>query len=153
MQHNRQENKSGSNSKKTANLAKDYPFKILIVEDHLINQKLINFILKKAGYQADAVSNGLEAVDAVQRQEYDIVFMDIQMPELDGLEATRRINKLLPSDKRPVIIAMTANALAEDRKKCIEAGMDDYISKPLRDGIVGDMIKKWGQILKTRKME
>ena len=153
MQHNRQENKSGSNSKKIANLAKEYPFKILIVEDHLINQKLINFILKKAGYQADAVSNGLEAVDAVQRRDYDIVFMDIQMPELDGLEATRRINKLLPSGKRPVIIAMTANALAEDRKKCLEAGMDDYISKPLRDGIVGDMIKKWGQILKTSKTE
>jgi len=67
------------------------------------------------------------------------------------LEATRRINKILPSGKRPVIIAMTANALADDKRICLEAGMDDYISKPLRDGIVGEMIKKWGRIMETKK--
>ncbi len=132
-------------------LANRFPMKILVVEDHTINQKLVLFILKKAGYQAEAVGNGLEAVETVQRQDYDLVFMDIQMPELDGLEATRRINQLLPIDKRPVIIAMTANALKEDRIECMEAGMDDYISKPLKDGIVSEIIEKWGIILRQKK--
>ncbi|MFK7950530.1 MAG: ATP-binding protein [Saprospiraceae bacterium] len=132
-------------------LAARFPMKILVVEDHAINQRLVLFILKKAGYQAEAVGNGLEAVETVQRQDYDLVFMDIQMPELDGLEATRRINQLLPIEKRPVIIAMTANAMNEDRIECMEAGMDDYISKPLKGGIVSEMIEKWGTILKHKK--
>ncbi|NJN78165.1 MAG: response regulator [Saprospiraceae bacterium] len=127
--------------------------KILVVEDHAINQRLVLFLLKKAGYQADAVGNGLEAVEAVQRQNYDLVFMDIQMPELDGLEATRRIVKLLPDGKRPVIISMTANAMQEDKAECLAAGMDDYISKPLKEGIVYEMIQKWGTILENKKVE
>ena len=131
-------------------LANRFPMKILVVEDHTINQKLILFLLKKAGYQAEAVGNGLEAMETVQRQDYDLVFMDIQMPELDGLEATRQINQLLPIDKRPVIIAMTANALNEDRIECIKAGMDDYISKPLKNGVVNEMIEKWGLILREK---
>lgn len=130
-------------------LSERFPMKILIVEDHAINQRLVMFLLKRAGYQADAVGNGLEAVEAVQRQDYDLVFMDIQMPELDGLEATRRIVKEM-SDKRPVIVAMTANAMEEDKIECLKAGMDDYISKPLKEGIVYEIIEKWAIILKNR---
>ncbi|MFT5835095.1 MAG: signal transduction histidine kinase/CheY-like chemotaxis protein [Cognaticolwellia sp.] len=134
-------------------LSEILPMKILIVEDHVINQRLVLFLLKKAGYQADAVGNGLEAVEAVQRQDYNLVFMDVQMPELDGLEATKRIVNLLPDGKRPVIIAMTANAMQEDRAECLEAGMDDYISKPLKEGIVYEMIKKWGVILESKEIK
>jgi CheY-like chemotaxis protein len=131
-------------------LSDTFPMKILVVEDHAINQRLVLFLLKKAGYQADAVGNGLEAVEAVQRQNYNLVFMDIQMPELDGLEATKRIIKEMPNGKRPVIVAMTANAMQEDKAECLAAGMDDYISKPLKEGIVYEMIEKWGTISKNR---
>jgi signal transduction histidine kinase/CheY-like chemotaxis protein len=130
----------------TKTLSERFPMKILIVEDHAINQRLVMFLLKKAGYQADAVGNGLEAVEAVQRQSYDLVFMDVQMPELDGLEATKRIVKEMPNGKRPVIVAMTANAMQEDKTECLEAGMDDYITKPLKEGIVYEMIEKWAII-------
>jgi CheY-like chemotaxis protein len=134
-------------------LSEKFPMKILIVEDHAINQRLVMFLLKKAGYQSDAVGNGLEAVEAVQRQNYDLIFMDIQMPELDGLEATRRIVKQMPNGKRPVIVAMTANAMQEDKIECLEAGMDDYISKPLKEGIVYEIIEKWAIIAKNRRTE
>lgn len=127
-----------------------YPMRILVAEDHAINQRLVLFLLKKAGFIADAVGNGLEAVEAVQRQKYDLVFMDIQMPELDGLQATRKIHQSLPIENRPIIIAMTANAMHEDKIKCLEAGMDDYISKPLKEGIVYEAIEKWGKIIKDR---
>lgn len=134
-------------------LSEKFPMKILIVEDHAINQRLVMFLLKKAGYQSDAVGNGLEAVEAVQRQDYDLVFMDIQMPELDGLEATKRIVKQMPNGKRPVIVAMTANAMQEDKAECLEAGMDDYITKPLKEGIVYETIEKWAIISKNRVVE
>ena len=127
------------------NLAKRIPIKILVAEDHPINQKLVDFLLKKAGYHADLVGNGLEAVEAVQRQKYDLIFMDIQMPELDGLSATRQIQALYPNGNYPTIIAMTANAQQSDKENCFEAGMNDYVSKPLKDGIVYEMIEKWGK--------
>lgn len=125
-------------------LSKRIPINILVAEDHPINQRLVDFLLKKAGYQADLVGNGLEAVEAVQRQSYDLIFMDIQMPELDGLEATKQIQALFPKDRCPIIIAMTANAQQSDKKECLEIGMDDYVAKPLKDGIVYEMIEKWG---------
>ncbi len=134
-----------------AKLYERYPLKILVVEDHAINQKVVLFLLKKEGYTADAVGNGLEALEAVQRQNYDLIFMDIQMPELDGLEATRQIHQLLPIAKRPIIVAMTANAMEEDRSECLNAGMDDYVSKPLREGIVYEMLSKWGAILEKKE--
>ena len=84
------------------------------------------------GYRADLASNGLEAVESVQRQTYDVVLMDVQMPELDGMDATRRICALLAANSRPRIVAMTANAMQGDREMCIAAGMDDYITKPIR---------------------
>jgi CheY-like chemotaxis protein len=109
----------------------NHPLRILLAEDNQVNQKLALRILEQMGYRADIASNGLEAVESVERQTYDVILMDVQMPELDGLNATRKIRKLVEVTQ-PHIIAMTANAMEGDREKCIEAGMDDYISKPIR---------------------
>jgi CheY-like chemotaxis protein len=112
-------------------LGKRHPLRILVAEDNQVNQKLALRILEQMGYRADVASNGLEAVESIERQTYDVILMDVQMPEMDGLDATRSIRKL-NEVKQPRIIAMTANALEGDRELCIEAGMDDYISKPIR---------------------
>src|SRR6185437_3611594 len=88
--------------------------------------------LAQLGYQADVAGNGVEVIAALERQRYDVVLMDVQMPELDGLEATRRICERWSRENRPRIVAMTANAMRGDRELCLEAGMDDYISKPIR---------------------
>jgi signal transduction histidine kinase/DNA-binding response OmpR family regulator len=105
---------------------------ILLAEDHLINQKVAIRLLERLGYQADVAANGLEVLDALHRQFYDVVLMDIHMPEMDGLEATRQICKQWSREQRPWLIAMTANALQGDRTTCLAAGMDDYISKPVQ---------------------
>jgi CheY-like chemotaxis protein/HPt (histidine-containing phosphotransfer) domain-containing protein len=105
--------------------------RILIAEDNELNQKLALGLLAKLGYEADLVKTGAEAVEAVEREEYDVVLMDVQMPELDGLEATRRIRQSRPRGD-PRIVAMTANALREHREACLAAGMDDYLAKPIR---------------------
>jgi len=97
-----------------------------------VNQKLALRLLAQMGYRADLASNGIEAVESVERQPYDVVLMDVQMPEMDGLEASRRINANHPDGRRPRIVAMTANAMAGDREACLAAGMDDYITKPIR---------------------
>jgi len=98
-----------------------------------VNQKVALHMLARLGYRADVAANGVEALAAVHRQHYDVVLMDVQMPEMDGLESTKRMVKELPSRKdRPWIIALTANAMQGDRELCLHAGMDDYISKPLR---------------------
>ena len=109
-----------------------HPLRILLAEDNLVNQKLATRLLQQMGYRADIASNGLEAVESVGRQTYDVVLMDVQMPELDGLDATRRICATWPREKRPRIVAMTANAMQGDREMCLAAGMDDYITKPIR---------------------
>jgi PAS domain S-box-containing protein len=106
------------------------PLNILLAEDNAVNQKLATLTMKNLGYEIDVVANGLEAVEAVLRQDYDVVFMDVQMPEMDGVEATHVIIKKL-GRKRPSIIAMTANAMEGDREKFLGEGMDDYISKPI----------------------
>jgi CheY-like chemotaxis protein/HPt (histidine-containing phosphotransfer) domain-containing protein len=108
------------------------PLRILLAEDNVINQKVATRILSQMGYRPDVVQNGMEAIEALERQRYDVVLMDLQMPELDGLEATRRIRKEFTGVRRPWIIAMTANAMDSDRKNCFEAGMDGYLSKPVR---------------------
>jgi len=113
-------------------LAERSPLRILVAEDNTVNQRLAILSLEHMGYRADMVANGLEALEAVRRQRYDVILMDVQMPELDGLEATRRIRAEFDDLSRPWILAMTANAMREDRRACAEAGMDDYLSKPLR---------------------
>jgi signal transduction histidine kinase/DNA-binding response OmpR family regulator len=108
------------------------PMRILVAEDNAVNQRLVLLLLGKLGYRADVVGNGLEAVEAVGRQHYDVVLMDVQMPEMDGLEACRRIVERWAAAERPRIVALTANALESDREECLAAGMDDYLAKPIR---------------------
>jgi PAS domain S-box-containing protein len=109
-----------------------HPLRILLAEDNIVNQKVAVRILERLGYRPDVVANGLEVLQALERQSYDVVLMDVQMPEMDGLETTRHILQRWPRDMRPRLIAMTAYALEGDRERCIAAGMDDYISKPIR---------------------
>jgi PAS domain S-box-containing protein len=108
------------------------PLTILLAEDNPVNQKVTLFTLKKIGYQADVAINGLEVIEAVQRKHYDVILMDVQMPEMDGLEATRWICQHITTDQKPYIIAITANAMEEDHQICLDAGMNDYLTKPLR---------------------
>ncbi len=116
------------------------PLRILLAEDNVSSQKIAQQMLKRLGYKADVVANGLEAIHALERQHYDIVFMDVKMPEMDGLEATRIIRQRWSDG--PKIIAITAYALKGDREKFIEAGMDDYISKPVKMGELAEVLKK-----------
>jgi GAF domain-containing protein/CheY-like chemotaxis protein/tetratricopeptide (TPR) repeat protein len=123
-------------------MAKLHPLRILLAEDILVNQKLALRLLQQMGYRADVASNGIEAVQSIERQTYDVVLMDVQMPEMDGLEASRRICARWQRGQRPTIIAMTANAMAGDREMCLEAGMDDYVSKPIRrDELIKALMK------------
>jgi CheY-like chemotaxis protein len=113
-------------------MAARHPLRILLAEDNVVNQKLALRLLQQMGYRADLASNGIEAVESVQRQTYDVVLMDVQMPEMDGLEASRQICARWGRAARPRIVAMTANAMAGDREMCLAAGMDDYLTKPIR---------------------
>jgi len=123
-------------------MAKNHPLRILLAEDILVNQKLALRLLQQMGYRADVASNGIEAVQSVERQPYDVILMDVQMPEMDGLEASRRICARWLRGQRPAIIAMTANAMQGDREMCLEAGMDDYVSKPIRpDELIKALMK------------
>ncbi|MGE5105821.1 MAG: GAF domain-containing protein, partial [Betaproteobacteria bacterium] len=115
-----------------AGMATRHPLRILLAEDNVVNQKLALRLLQQMGYRADLASNGVEAIECVARQTYDVVLMDVQMPEMDGLEASRRITARWPAAQRPRIVAMTANAMQGDREMCMAAGMDDYVTKPIR---------------------
>jgi signal transduction histidine kinase/DNA-binding response OmpR family regulator/HPt (histidine-containing phosphotransfer) domain-containing protein len=119
-------------------LAERLPLRILVVEDNAVNQQLVLLMLQKVGYRADVAANGVEALEALERQPYDAVLMDVEMPEMDGLEATRQIHQRWPRQRRPHIIAVTANAMQGERELCIQAGMDDYITKPIHiDALAG----------------
>ena len=112
-------------------LAERLPLRILVAEDNVVNQKVAQLLLKRLGYRADVVANGAEVLDALRRQTYDLVLMDVQMPELDGLEATRRLRREGSKNGVPWIVAMTAGALVGDRERCRAAGMNDYVAKPV----------------------
>jgi signal transduction histidine kinase/CheY-like chemotaxis protein len=121
-----------------ADLANRLPLRILVAEDNPVNQRLATLVLEQMGYRADLAGNGLEAIAALERQQYDVVLMDVQMPEMDGLEASRAICGRWSRDQRPRIVAMTANAMTGDRELCLDAGMDDYITKPCAESLQAD---------------
>ena len=129
-----------------AELGTKHPLSILLVEDNMVNQKVATRILEKLGYRADVAANGIEAIQALERQYYQVVLMDIQMPEMDGEEATRQIRARWPSTEQPYIIAMTANALQGDREHFLGIGMDDYISKPVHvEELMKTLYQAWEQ--------
>jgi len=141
-----------TNSKLDPTMASRLPLRVLLCDDNSVNQKVAARLLQQMGYKADIAGNGLEALAAFERQAYDLVFMDVMMPEMGGLEATRAIRERqarrseFPNFKSPIIIvAMTASAMQGDREKCIEAGMDDYLSKPVRPEDIRAIIERWGQ--------
>ncbi|NEP84702.1 MAG: response regulator [Okeania sp. SIO3B3] len=136
-----------------SNLAHRLPLRILLAEDNVVNQKVALSMLARMGYRSDVVSDGLEVLMALERVPYDLVLMDVQMPEMDGLEATQHIcekygNEL---DKRPAIVAMTAGAMEGDREICLQTGMDDYISKPVKVEALQEVLESWGEIILCKK--
>ena len=168
--------KSPTSSRLDSTMAQRWPLRILLTDDNVINRKVALRLLHQLGYKADAANNGLEAIRAVEQKPYDVIFMDVQMPELDGLEATRRIRRRqqeargnaergtgsaeseiprsafpVPHLARPIaIIAMTANAMQGDRDKCVAAGMDDYLPKPVRPEALQAMLEQHAtRLLKT----
>jgi CheY-like chemotaxis protein/HPt (histidine-containing phosphotransfer) domain-containing protein len=124
--------------------ARRMPLRVLLADDNPINQKVGLSVLHKLGYRADVVNNGLEVMKSLAERAYDVLFLDVQMPEMDGLECARQICQRWMRDRRPVIIAMTGNALLGDREKCLAAGMDDYISKPVRIAELQAALERWG---------
>ncbi|MVP01132.1 response regulator [Paenibacillus lutrae] len=124
---------------------------ILVVEDNFINQKLLRMILAKRGHETDIAENGVEAVEAVLRKAYDLVFMDIAMPEMDGFEAARSIRDKMNSPHLPVIIAVTAYAREEDQIQSMASGMQDYLSKPFRIPHIDALLDKWTPYIHTYK--
>lgn len=127
----------------------DYPLTILVAEDNLVNQRWVTKILTKLGYEADVVNNGKEVLEVVSSKQYDLILMDVQMPEMDGMEATRMIRLCLAA--QPVVIAMTANVMQGDKQDCLQSGMNDYISKPVELNDLVEMLEKWGIFINEKK--
>ncbi len=123
------------------------PLRVLLAEDNVVNQQVAQLMLRKAGHQVDTVGNGHEALDALGRTDYDLVLMDVQMPVMDGLQATRLIRQQLPTERQPRILAMTANVLVEDRTACTKAGMDGYLAKPVRQEALCDALEEAQQLI------
>ncbi len=128
-------------------LAAGLPLRILVAEDNPVNQQLIVLLLEKLGYRGDVVSNGVEVLEALDRQAYDLILLDVLMPEMDGLTAARRIRELEEIDPRPYIVGVTANALQGDREECLAAGMDDYLPKPIRFEELVVALKRAGEVV------
>ncbi|MGI9304816.1 MAG: response regulator [Gammaproteobacteria bacterium] len=133
---------TGNDALFDAQMAERLPLRILLAEDNVTNQKLGLRLLEQLGYRADVAANGLEVLQALKRQSYDVVLMDVQMPEMDGLEATRRVREEGLGGSELRIVAMTANAMEGDRDLCLEAGMDDYVSKPIRVKALTDALRR-----------
>jgi PAS domain S-box-containing protein len=131
-------------------LGQRLPLRILIAEDVAVNQQMLRMMLKRLGYQADVAGNGLEALQALERQKYDLVLMDVQMPEMDGLECSQQILKRYEGS-RPRIVALTANATQQDADQCRAAGMDDFLSKPVRVAELCRCLERWGQEHRTHE--
>jgi signal transduction histidine kinase/HPt (histidine-containing phosphotransfer) domain-containing protein/BarA-like signal transduction histidine kinase len=131
-------------------LAARLPLRLLLADDNPINQKVGLSVLRKLGYEADVAKDGVEVLQALERERYDIIFLDVQMPEMDGLEAAQQICARYLKSDRPRMVAMTGNALVGDREKCLNAGMDDYISKPVRIAEIQGALEKWGPTLGAR---
>ncbi len=129
-------------SSEPGQLGREIPLKVLLAEDNPVNQKVALRFLERLGYQADVVANGSEAVASASKRSYDLILMDLQMPEMDGLEASREIRRILPAECQPRIIALTANALQGDREACLAAGMDDHVSKPVKLQEIADAIRR-----------
>ena len=134
--------KTGSAKAPERPVGEEIPLEVLLAEDNAVNQKVALRFLERLGYRADAVANGLEAVTTLENRRYDLVLMDVQMPEMDGYEATRQIRARLPADRQPKIIALTANAMQGDRELAVAAGMDDYISKPVKMQDISSAIRR-----------
>src|SRR6266403_5539820 len=143
--------KGPASAKLDPKLAARLPLRVLLCDDNPVNQKVALRLLQQMGYRADLSANGVEALTALDGQSYDLIFMDVMMPEMGGLEATRIIRQRqrqpaqFPNYKSPiVIIAMTANAMQGDREKCLAAGMDDYLAKPVRPEEMRTLVERWG---------
>ena len=121
--------------------ALDYPLKILVAEDNPVNQRVISLLLERLGYRIEIVANGLEVLTALQLKQFDLILMDVQMPEMDGLQAAREICRLYERENRPRIVALTANAVAGDRDDCLAAGMNGYLSKPVRSQELAEALR------------
>ena len=128
-------------------MAELFHHRLLLVEDNNINQKLAKLMLKKFGYTCDIAANGVEALELLEQKKYSLIFMDMQMPEMDGVTATIKILEIY-GKKRPKIVAMTANAFPEDRKKCSDAGMDDFIPKPIKAEELRRVLGNYGSLTK-----
>lgn len=146
------EKKSAAAPVLDSSFARRMPLRVLLADDNPINQKVGLSVLAKLGYRADVVNNGNEVITALENKVYDVLFLDVQMPVMDGLDCARQICSRWTRDKRPVVIAMTGNALIGDREKCLAAGMDDYISKPVRIGELQTALERWGPT-KSRKFD
>jgi CheY-like chemotaxis protein len=119
--------------------------RILLVEDNMINRKVATKLIEKSGYTVDCALNGVEALKRIKKTDepYDLILMDCQMPVMDGYEATREIRRMEGDQRRTPIIAITANAMKGDRQRCLAAGMDDYISKPINSEVLHAMLNHW----------
>ena len=142
---------SPPNSSCSLGVGKTAKLKILLVEDNVINQKVTLNQLKILGYSADVAANGQEALHLLEKIPYDLIFMDCQMPVLDGYSATQEIRRIEGRDRHTIIVALTANAMREDRVRCINAGMDDYLSKPILKEKLANKLNYWSQVLLSQK--